>query len=43
MSRVEDSQLASECMGLEVIREVRAGARKNLERDCADRKDSHGA
>lgn len=43
MSQAEDIQLASECMGLEVTREVRASVRMNLERGCADRKDSHGA
>lgn len=38
MSQLEDIQLASECMGLEVTREVGARVRRNLERDCADRK-----
>lgn len=38
MSQLEDIQLASECVGLEVTREVRARVRRNLERDCADRK-----
>lgn len=38
MSQLEDIQLASERVGLEVTREVRARVRRNLERDCADRK-----
>lgn len=38
MSQLEDIQLASERVGLEVTREVGARVRRNLERDCADRK-----
>lgn len=38
VSQLEDIQLASECVGLEVTREVRARVTRNLERDCADRK-----